>query len=39
MKYVWWTLIVVWSIPETIYMIATKEISSISEFLFNKLNL
>jgi hypothetical protein len=39
MKYIWWTLIIAWSIPETIYMIATKEISSISEFLFNKLNL
>jgi hypothetical protein len=39
MTQLWWTLIVVWSIPETIYMIATKETSSVSEFLFKKVNL
>jgi hypothetical protein len=39
MTQLWWTLIVVWSIPETIYMIATKKMSSVSEFLFKKVNL
>jgi hypothetical protein len=39
MEYIWWTLIIAWSIPESIYMIATKETSSVSEFLFKKVNL
>jgi hypothetical protein len=39
MKYIWWTLIALWSIPESIYMIAIKEMSSVSEFLFKKVNL
>ncbi len=39
MKYIWWTLIIAWSIPESIYMISTKEMSSVSEFLFKKVNL
>lgn len=39
MKYIWWVLIILWSIPETVYIILIKEISKIGEFLFNKVNL
>jgi hypothetical protein len=39
MKYIWWILIILWSIPESIYMVITKEPSKIAQFLFNKVNL
>jgi hypothetical protein len=39
MKYIWWILIILWSIPESIYMIVTKEPSAIAQYLFKKLKL
>ena len=35
----WWILVVVWSLPESIYMFITKEPSKIAKFLFKKLGL
>jgi hypothetical protein len=39
MKYIWWVLIILWSIPEIVYMVITKKPSKIAQFLFNKVNL
>jgi hypothetical protein len=39
MKYIWWTLIVLWSIPEMVYIVITKEPSRVCKFLANKVNL
>jgi hypothetical protein len=39
MKYIWWILITLWSIPEMVYMIITKEPSKIAQYLYNKVNL
>jgi hypothetical protein len=38
-KIFWWSLIVLWSMPELIYMFITKEPSKIANWLFNKLKL
>jgi hypothetical protein len=39
MKYIWWILIILWSIPETLNMVMTKKCSEIGEFLFKKVGL
>jgi hypothetical protein len=39
MKNIWWILIILWSIPETLHMIITKKCSKIGEFLFKKVGL
>lgn len=39
MKYLWWALIILWSLPETFYMVITKELSKVAQFLFNKVKL
>jgi hypothetical protein len=39
MKYIWWTLIILWAIPEIMYMVVTKEPSKIAQFLLNKVGL
>ena len=39
MKYIWWTLIIFWSIPEMMYMFIKKEPTKIAQFLFNKVGL
>lgn len=39
MKKLWWTLIVLWAIPELVYMIITKEPSKVAKLLFNKVDL
>ncbi len=38
-KIFWWITLVLWSIPESIYMVITKKLSKIAIFLFNKLDL
>lgn len=38
-KLFWWSLIIIWSIPESFYMIVTKELSKTAQFLFNKIGL
>jgi hypothetical protein len=39
MKYLWWTLIILWSVAEAFYMAITKKESKIANFLFNKVGL
>jgi hypothetical protein len=38
-KIVWWVILILWSIPETFYMIIFKNPSKIAEFLFKKVNI
>jgi hypothetical protein len=38
-KIFWWTIAILWSIPEFTYMVITKEPSKIARFLFEKLGL